>query len=170
MTDDQVVEHAAQVLVSRLHGGISLSNPNDLCLHAAIRLRGEVREVLLGYWLDADFRLIEVEEISTGGESALQYSARDIARRAVRLDARALALVHNHPNGDLAPSDADRDAIGSLQRYLSAIAVLAFGYVVTNAGAANISTGDRCTFVSTPITPAAALCQNCGTQTIGERS
>lgn len=52
----------------------------------------------------------------------------------------------------------------------TAIGVLAFGYVVTNTGATNISTGERCTFVSTPITPAAALCPNCGTQTIGERS
>jgi len=58
--------------------------------------------------LDTRYHLIRVEEISTGTLNESIAHPRDIFRPAIAWNAYAFILVHNHPSGDPAPSDADR--------------------------------------------------------------
>ena len=45
--------------------------------------------------------------VAKGGAHALSLRAKDILSSALRENARAILLVHNHPSGDPTPSDAD---------------------------------------------------------------
>lgn len=56
---------------------------------------------------DAKNRVIRFEEVTTGTASASIFHPRDFLRPAVRANASALALVHNHPSGDSTPSASD---------------------------------------------------------------
>jgi DNA repair protein RadC len=49
------------------------------------------------------------ERISMGGISGTVIDVKIIAKRAIELLSSALILCHNHPSGNINPSDADRN-------------------------------------------------------------
>ena len=135
-------------------------------LDAYLRLRGLEVEKLIAYWLDVRWCLISVEEVSMGSASAAYVSRRYLARQALLAGASAVVLIHNHPNGDPAPSDADREAAEAFNAYLSFIGVPVIGHwVVAGENFSEIHNGvikrisdiaDRPTF------PSEQRCPNCG--------
>jgi DNA repair protein RadC len=52
-------------------------------------------------------KLIRVEEISDGTLDTLLVHPREVFRAAISANAAGIVLIHNHPSGDPAPSDAD---------------------------------------------------------------
>jgi len=52
-------------------------------------------------------RLIRVERLSQGTMDTILVRAAEVFRPAIIANASAIVLVHNHPSGDPAPSDAD---------------------------------------------------------------
>jgi len=52
-------------------------------------------------------RLLRVERLAHGTLDTLLVHPRDVFRRAITANAAAVILVHNHPSGDPAPSEAD---------------------------------------------------------------
>jgi DNA repair protein RadC len=69
------------------------------------RLRNvEEFQVLL---LNVRKRLIRMEEISHGLLDTILVHPREVFRAAIAANAAAIVLVHNHPSGDPAPSEAD---------------------------------------------------------------
>ena len=129
-------------------GGWLRGNPLQLLdqraaiIDAALRLHDREVETLLAYWLDAGWRLLQVDEIAVGSEREAAFSLRYLARCAIATDARAAIVVHNHPNGDPTPSDADRHAADRTDAYLSFIGVPVLGHhVVARGGFGCIRTG-----------------------------
>ncbi len=52
-------------------------------------------------------KLISIEKISQGTLDTILVHPRDVFKPAIAANAAALVLVHNHPSGDPAPSEAD---------------------------------------------------------------
>lgn len=59
-------------------------------------------------YLTSSNRIIEHSRVSQGGVQATVVDHRLIVKRALELLATQIILVHNHPSGTAAPSDADR--------------------------------------------------------------
>ena len=59
-------------------------------------------------YLTSSNRIIEHCRVSQGGVQATGVDHRLIVKRALELLATQIILVHNHPSGTAAPSDADR--------------------------------------------------------------
>jgi DNA repair protein RadC len=55
---------------------------------------------------------------------------REVAKRALELNASALIVVHNHPSGDPTPSQADIAMTRELQRAAAAIGVTLHDHLV----------------------------------------
>ncbi|MCQ2285566.1 MAG: DNA repair protein RadC [Bacteroidales bacterium] len=51
--------------------------------------------------------LLKIENVGKGGLTSTTVDVRIIMKRAVELCATALVLCHNHPSGDIKPSQAD---------------------------------------------------------------
>ncbi len=64
----------------------------------------ETLQVLL---LNTRYKLIRVEDISDGTRDTLLVDPGAIFKRAIEAGASSIVLVHNHPSGDPAPSEAD---------------------------------------------------------------
>jgi len=72
-------------------------------------LQHEGREQFRVMFLDRKNQLIEDEIMGHGTVDHAPVYPREIARRALELQASSLILVHNHPSGDPTPSRADID-------------------------------------------------------------
>ena len=105
-----------------------------LTAHLSAR-RAEVLHVL---YLDRKNRLIAAEDAGTGTVAHAPVYPREIARRALVLDASAVILAHNHPSGDGTPSQGDIDMSGQVKGALAALGITLHDSVVC-AGADVVS-------------------------------
>ena len=76
-------------------------------------------------FLDRKNVLVADEEQAKGTVDHVPVYPREVAKRALELNASAVILVHNHPSGDPTPSDADIAMTGQIDVALQAIGVRA---------------------------------------------
>jgi DNA repair protein RadC len=86
-------------------------------------------------FLDHRNRLIADEVQTRGTVNHTPVFPREVARRALELNASALILAHNHPSGDPTPSAADIQMTREVAEAASAVAVLVHDHVVVGNGA-----------------------------------
>jgi len=85
----------------------AITSPRDALLMFE-PLRDARREHVLAILLDARHRLITAETVAVGTVNASRLQPRDVFGPALRADAVAVIIGHNHPSGDPSPSRADR--------------------------------------------------------------
>lgn len=92
-----------------------VGSPEDIVLMLGVELAAKEQEELHVVLLDTKHHILSTTHVYTGSVSSITVRMADIFKAAVRHNASALALVHNHPSGDPAPSSADiqmtRDAV-----------------------------------------------------------
>ena len=67
------------------------------------------KEHLIGLYLDSRNKCKYAEVISIGTINASLVHPREVFHPAIKKLATALIVLHNHPSGDLEPSEADRE-------------------------------------------------------------
>ena len=70
-------------------------------------MRGLSKEHLRGIYLNAHYKVIHDEIISIGTVDANIIHPREVFKPAIDHAASAVILVHNHPSGEVTPSEAD---------------------------------------------------------------
>lgn len=58
--------------------------------------------------LDNNNQVVNIHHVSSGTDNAALVSVRDIMRHAFLIKTNSIILVHNHPSGNLAASEADK--------------------------------------------------------------
>lgn len=71
-------------------------------------MAGQEREVFIVMYLDNHHCLLECETLFTGTISHIQVHPREVVKAALRHNAAAVILAHNHPSGTTDISQADR--------------------------------------------------------------
>jgi DNA repair protein RadC len=99
-------------------------------------LRTEAMRVIL---LDTRYRLIRVEEISTGSVNESIAHPREIFRPALIASAYAVIVVHNHPSGDPSPSQADHNLTRRLAEAAELMQIKLLDHIIIGAHGANSS-------------------------------
>ncbi|WP_184195387.1 RadC family protein [Chitinimonas taiwanensis] len=123
-----------------------LSQPRALNRPAAVRdylrlwLGGETRESFGVLFLNKQHRLLAAEVLFRGTLDQAAVHPRELAKRALALNAAALIVAHNHPSGVAEPSAADISLTDQLGRALQLIEVqLLDHFVVTPAEAISLA-------------------------------
>jgi len=94
----------------------------------------ESREFIVAIFVDRGGKVIENDKISWGGLEGAVLDLKYLLRRAVRLDAAGILLLHNHPDKSLDPSVEDRLLTEHVQRKLEALGMDFLGHFVTAGG------------------------------------
>jgi DNA repair protein RadC len=92
---------------ARTRSGAPLSDPADVARAAMARIGSKGVEEFWAAFMDSKNRVIAWEQVSKGTVNATPVFPREIMATALRLEASALILAHNHPGGDPAPSMED---------------------------------------------------------------
>jgi DNA repair protein RadC len=85
---------------------VRITSPREA--HAQVRELGRVRrEHLVGLYLDAQNCLLHRETLSIGTLNTTRTHPREVLQPAIVHHALGFILVHNHPSGNLTPSQDD---------------------------------------------------------------
>ncbi|MEY8841868.1 DNA repair protein RadC [Cribrihabitans sp. XS_ASV171] len=87
------------------------------------------------FYLDRKNVLIADEEQARGTVDHVPVYPREVAKRALELNASALILVHNHPSGDPTPSRADIDMTQQIQNACSALGLTLHDHLIIGKSA-----------------------------------
>ena len=81
-------------------------------------------------YLDRKNVLIADEEQARGTVDHVPVYPREVAKRALELNASALILVHNHPSGDPTPSTSDIDMTDRINTALVALGLVLHDHLI----------------------------------------
>ena len=86
---------------------IKINNESDVYELVKDELVNSDREMLLSVMLTVKNDLIGVETVSIGSVTASTTTPRDVFKSAILANAVAIIVCHNHPSGELTPSNED---------------------------------------------------------------
>ena len=122
--------------MSRRHLGEALARSNALTSPALTRqylracLRDEGREVFACLFLDSQHRVIVFEPLFYGTIDAASVYPREVLKSALRHNAAAVILAHNHPSGVAEPSQADQRITTKLCEVLAMVDIRVLDHIV----------------------------------------
>ncbi|MFM9816520.1 UNVERIFIED_CONTAM: DNA repair protein RadC [Spiribacter pallidus] len=129
-----VLEMGRRHLQARLEARDALSGPEDTRRFLTARLRHLPYEVFACLFLDNRHQILAFEELFRGTIDAASVYPREVARRALELNAAAVILAHNHPSGVAEPSRADELMTGQLSEALFMVDVRVLDHFVVGEG------------------------------------
>jgi len=110
-----------------------LDTPELIYALIGAEMRALTRESLRVVLLDTRYRLIRIEEISLGSLNESIAHPREIFRPALIHSAFAMIVVHNHPSGDPAPSDADHRLTRRIKEAAQLLQITLLDHVIIGA-------------------------------------
>ena len=116
-----VLELARRALAAQLKAQPVLASPQAVRHYLQLAFGHKPHEVFAVLFVDTQNRLIAMEEMFRGTLTHTSVYPREVATRALQLNAAAVLLAHTHPSGDAMPSNAD---VQLTQRMKSALALL----------------------------------------------
>ncbi|HEY1077481.1 MAG TPA: DNA repair protein RadC [Fontimonas sp.] len=130
-----VLEIARRHLAEGLQRGAALSSPRDAGDYLRARLRDSEHEVFALLFLDSQHRVLAYDELSRGTLDGATVYPREVVKAALRRNAAAVILAHNHPSGVAEPSAADRQLTDRLRQALAMVDIRVLDHLVIGDGA-----------------------------------
>ena len=119
-----------------------LGSPAAVRDYLRLRLAHLDHEVFVVLFLDAQHRLIAAEERFRGTLSQTSVYPREVVKTALRHNAAAVILAHNHPSGLAEPSRADELLTAALKQALALVDIRTLDHFVVG-GNNTISLAER---------------------------
>ncbi len=129
-----VLELARRSVAGELSARPVFDSPGKVKEYLALQLGSRAHEVFAVLFLDAQSRLIILEEMFRGTLTQTSVYPREIVKRALDLHAAAVILAHNHPSGAAEPSRADEFLTQTLKSALALVDVRVLDHLVVGQG------------------------------------
>ncbi len=131
MTDDQIIRSAIAILESRLvDTDGQISSPNDVQNYVTLKLAGRKSEVFGLLLLDNRHNVIEYRELFHGTIDGAAVYPREVVRTILDANAAAVVIFHNHPSGNVQPSDSDQRITARIRQATDIIDVRLLDHIV----------------------------------------
>jgi DNA repair protein RadC len=129
-----VIEMARRALAAEMKGGINLNSPAAVRDFLRLQLQHRQVEVFVGLFVDAQNRVLAVEELFSGTLTQTSVFPREVVRRALHHNAAGVIFAHNHPSGVAEPSHADETLTRALKEALALVDVRVLDHFIVGRG------------------------------------
>lgn len=144
-TRQDIIAQALALLEDDLRNRPAMTAPQSvkdyLMLHNGQRTDQHV-EIFAVMFLDNQSRLIAIEDMFMGTLTQTSVYPREVVRAALRHNAAAVVLTHNHPSGSVEPSRADEALTQNLKASLALVDVRVLDHIITS-GNRSLSMAER---------------------------
>jgi DNA repair protein RadC len=136
------LELARRSLDERLKQGSALNSPSAVRDYLRLALASREHEVFVCIWVDAQHKVIAIEEPFRGTLTQTSVYPREIVKAALAANAAAVIFAHNHPSGVAQPSQADELLTRNLKEALALVDVKVLDHFIV-AGNQALSFAER---------------------------
>ena len=130
-----VLELARRSVAGELAARPVFDSPARVKDYLSLQLAGREHEVFAVLFLDAQSRLLRLEEMFRGTLTQTSVYPREVVKRALEFGAASVILAHNHPSGAAEPSRADEFLTQTLKSALALVDVRVLDHLVVGRGA-----------------------------------
>lgn len=128
------LEMGRRFLAEKLTRQVLLGSTQDTKEYLQAQLRDRMNEVFCVLFLDNRHRVLTFEELFQGTLNGTAVYPREIIKRALKHNAAAVILVHNHPSGVAEPSRADELLTTRLKEALTLVDIRLLDHLVVGDG------------------------------------
>jgi DNA repair protein RadC len=136
------VEIARRLMSEPMRLRRSLASPKATRDYLSAQLRDLEHEVFCCLYLDKRHRLIQCEELFRGTIDGASVHPREIVKLALRRNAAAVIIAHNHPSGIAEPSRADEMITQRVKEALGLVDIRLLDHIIIGDGA-TVSLAER---------------------------
>jgi DNA repair protein RadC len=133
-TLEEIMTCARQALRNRVRRGTILSSPRMTANYLIGRLAEHQHEVFTLIYLDKRHRVIACQDLFRGTIDGASVYPREVVKEALRHNAAALIISHNHPSGIAEPSQADEQITRRLKAALDLGDIRILDHIVVAGG------------------------------------
>jgi DNA repair protein RadC len=131
-----VLELARRAMAQQLRERAVFADPGTIKHYLQLHLAVRAYEVFAVIFLDAQNRLLAMEEMFRGTLTQTSVYPREVVVRALHHQASAVVLAHNHPSGTVQPSRADEALTQTLKAALALVDVRVLDHIIVGPGQA----------------------------------
>lgn len=132
--EEAVIAQALGILSTRVKRLSNLMSDSSVVKkYLCLKLAHQEREVFGVLFLNIQNKLIADEVMFSGTLSHTSVYPREIIKRALRLNAAALILYHNHPSGVTTPTGSDNLLTESLKKAVLTVDIKIIDHIIVAA-------------------------------------
>lgn len=117
------LELGRRYLMEQMEKGDAISSPQVSRDYLTLQLRDKEYESFFAMFLDSKHRVIHHQELFRGTIDSASVPVREVVKEALKHNAAAMIVAHNHPSGVAEPSAADKKLTETLQLALGMVGV-----------------------------------------------
>ena len=117
------LELGRRYLMEKLQKGDAISSPQVSRDYLTLCLRDKPYESFFAMFLDSKNRVIHHQELFRGTIDSASVPVREVVKEALKHNAAAMIVAHNHPSGVAEPSPADKSLTEALYLALGMVGV-----------------------------------------------
>lgn len=130
-----VMELARRALAEEMRARDSLTSPAAVRGYLRLSMQELAHECFYCVFLDAQNRVIVAEQLFRGTLTQTSVYPREVVKQALRHNAAAVILAHNHPSGVAEPSVQDQALTRTLAEALALVDVKVLDHFIVAPGA-----------------------------------
>ncbi|BED90306.1 UPF0758 protein [Pseudoalteromonas sp. MM1] len=125
-----VLELSQRYMQERCQRDAVFNSPNAVYEYLTLQMRGLQQEVFMVLYLDSQNRLVKDEILFYGTINSASVYPREVLKAALKNNAAAIILAHNHPSGIAEPSQADKLITNKLQQALQLVDINVLDHII----------------------------------------
>jgi DNA repair protein RadC len=138
----EVLDAARSALAKRVRRGTGFTSPRITADYLRVRLSTLDHEVFCVIYLTKRHQFIACEDLFRGTIDGASVYPREVLKAALKHNAAAVILAHNHPSGVAEPSQADLDITRQLKKALDLVDIRVLDHLII-AGGDTVSFAER---------------------------
>lgn len=141
---DETIRIALNTLASRLKQphGLTVTCPEDVKSYLKMKLMPLEHEVFAIMFLNNQHQLIDFQEMFRGTIDSASVYPREVVKEALKQNAAAIIVAHNHPSGDPEPSKNDERITHRLKDACNLLQIRLLDHIIVG-GMDTVSLADR---------------------------
>lgn len=112
----------------------AITDPFTAVMYFQTELEDYEREVFMVLFLDNQNRLIRTEKMFFGTINQANVYPREVVKAALRCNAAAIIVAHNHPSGSCTPSESDRKLTQRIEMACDLVDVRFVDHIIVGKG------------------------------------
>lgn len=127
-------EMTKRYLSQQMQVNETINDPYVAIMYFQSELEHWEREVFMVLFLDNQNRLIRTEKMFFGTINQASVHPREVIKAALKCNAAAIIIAHNHPSGECTPSEADRHLTRRIEMACGLVDIRFVDHIIVGKG------------------------------------